>query len=103
MTLLFLFMESVLVQHIVHTHDSISFTSILASRSHPRWHFVHADSSKPFTSTLALRSHRLDVNDMTVNEATIKNETDSARIALFGFSIPAIASDPLAVGDAGFI
>jgi len=40
---------------------------------------------------------------MTVNEATIKNETESARIALFGFSIPAIAPDPLAVGDAGFI
>ena len=92
-----------LVQHIVHTHDGISFTSILASRSHPRWHFVHADSSKPFTSTLALRSHRLDVNDMTVNEATIKNETGSARIALFGFFILASAAIPLAMRDAGFI
>lgn len=76
---------------------------MMAFRSLRFWHFVHADSSKPFTSTLALRSHRLDVNDMTVNEATIKNETESARIALFGFPIPAIASDPLAVGDAGFI
>lgn len=32
-----------------------------------------------YKDTLALRSHRLDVNDMTVNEATVKNETESVK------------------------
>ena len=43
------------------------------------------------------------MNDMAVNEATIKNETESAIIALFGFFILASAAIPLAMGDAGFI
>ena len=49
------------------------------------------------------RSHRLGVNEMTDDEATIENETESARIGLFVFFILARASVPLAVGDTGFI